>query len=241
MSISTKVFSDFLSSRRTTRDFLATPIDAKIINQIIVDGLTAPSWSNTRPFKIKVVEGEMRDQISNELLRRWNRLSAARTGGLLEKILLLATGYGLPISDYIMTRKYPKELLERSRRVGKELYGLLGVPRGDARARDAQWENNYRFFNAPTVIFIFIHKKLGVYAAHDAGLFAENLVLSAHANGLGTCSQGAVALWRGAIRKFVKVPKNYKLLYGIAIGIPSKNMVNDFRAHRISPQEIEIQ
>ncbi len=234
-------FSAFLASRRTTRDFLPTPVDPKVIDELISDGLTAPSWSNTRPFMVKVADGQLRDQISEEMLKRWSLLSAARTGNLWDKLKLVFTWIGLPISDYDMTNKYPEELIGRSRRVGKELYALLEVPRGDAKARDAHWANNYKFFGAPTVLFVFIHKSLGVHAANDAGLFAENLILSAHARGLGTCAQGAVALWRGAIRKYITVPKNYKLVYGIAIGYPSDDKVNTFQAHRLSPEEIKIQ
>lgn len=240
MPITAKEFSKFAASRRSTRDFLPKPVDPKLIDEIIADGLTAPSWSNTRPFKVAVADGALRDQISEELLKRWQLLSAARTGGLLEKLKLVFTGIGLPISDFTMINKYPEDLIGRSRRVGKELYAVLQVPRGDAKARDAQWANNYRFFGAPTVIFVFIHKKLGVHAANDAGLFAENLMLSAQARGLGTCAQGAVALWRGAIRKFVTVPKNYKLVYGIAIGYPSPAKVNSFQAHRLEVEEVKI-
>ncbi|MFM6977390.1 MAG: nitroreductase [Micrococcales bacterium] len=233
-------FSAFLASRRTTRDFLPTPVDPKLVDQLIADGLTAPSWSNTRPFMVAVADGQLRDQISEEMLKRWALLSAARTGNLWDKLKLVFTGIGLPISDYTMLTKYPSDLIGRSRRVGKELYALLEVPRGDAKARDAHWANNYRFFGAPTVIFVFIHKSLGVHAANDAGLFAENLILSAHAHDLGTCAQGAVALWRGAIRKYISVPKNYKLLYGIAIGYASDDKVNTFQAHRLDVEEIKI-
>ena len=44
--------SQFLASRRSTRDFLPTPVPQEIIDQILIDALTAPSWSNTRPFKV---------------------------------------------------------------------------------------------------------------------------------------------------------------------------------------------
>jgi nitroreductase len=140
-----------------------------------------------------------------------------------------------------MIAAYPKELQPRSRKVGKELYGLLGVARGDKVARDEQWANNYKFFGAPVEVFVFIHKSLHVFAANDAGLFAQNLMLSAHARGLGTCAQGAVAIWSNAIRKEFNVPKGYKLIYGIAIGHPTKDKVNGFRAERLNPSEITIQ
>ncbi|MFM6980413.1 MAG: nitroreductase [Micrococcales bacterium] len=233
-------FSAFLASRRTTRDFASTPVDAKLIESLINDGLTAPSWSNTRPFMIAVATGEQRDRISADMLSRWWVLAGARSGGLIQKIRFAFTPKAWPISDYDMLNAYPKELLPRSRRVGKELYSLLGVARGDKKARDEHWALNYKFFNAPTVLFVFIHKKLDVFAANDAGLFAENLMLSAHAQGLGTCAQGAVGLWRSAVRKEFKVPKGYKLVYGIAIGYATDEKVNTFQANRIAAQEVII-
>ena len=36
--------SQFLASRRSTRDFLPTPIPQEILDQILTDALTAPSW-----------------------------------------------------------------------------------------------------------------------------------------------------------------------------------------------------
>ena len=156
------------------------------------------------------------------------------------KLKFIFSPYAWPQSDYPMIAAYPAELQPRSRKVGKELYGLLGVARGDKVARDEQWANNYKFFGAPVEVFVFIHKSLHVFAANDAGLFAQNLMLSAHARGLGTCAQGAVAIWSNAVRKEFNVPKDYKLIYGIAIGHPSKDKVNGFQAERLNPAEITI-
>lgn len=240
MPITGKQLSDFVASRRTTRDFLPKPVPAKVIEELITDGMTAPSWSNTRPFLIAVASGEQRDRISADLLRRWDALSAARNGGLGAKIKLVLGGYGIPRPNFNMMKPYPKTLQPRARKVGKELYGLLGVKRGDSKARDEQWANNYRFFGAPTVAFVFIHKGLGVFAANDLGLFAENLMLSAHSRGLGICAQGALGLWPAAIHKEFDVPDGYKLMYGIAIGYPSDAPVNKFEAERISIDQIVI-
>jgi len=68
--------SAFLASRRTTRDFLPQPVSDEVLNEILVDALTAPSWSNTRPFKIAVAQGDVRNRISAEFLERWNYLSS---------------------------------------------------------------------------------------------------------------------------------------------------------------------
>ena len=43
-------------------------------------------------------------------------------------------------------------------------------------------------------LFLFVHKDLKAYAALDAGIFLQTIMLSAHSKGLGTCAQGALAL-----------------------------------------------
>jgi nitroreductase len=238
--IKSKDFSEFLASRRTTRSFKSDPVDPKLIEELLVDGLTAPSWSNTRPFMVAVATGDVRDRISQDMLERWSVGSGMTSGSLKDKIKFFLTPKAWPISDYPIMKPYPKSLQPRARRVGKELYGMLGVARGDKKARDAQWAKNYEFFNAPVEIFVFIHKGLSVFAANDAGLFAENLMLSAHAKGLGACAQGAVAIWPKAVHRDFNIPEGYKLVYGIAIGYPDDAEVNSFQAHRIGPEEIKL-
>lgn len=241
MPITAKEFSKFAASRRSTRDFLPKPVDPKLLDELLTDGLTAPSWSNTRPFLFAVADGEKRERISADLLRRWAALAKARRGGLIDKLMLLVKHpYALPKMDYWFSSVYDPSLLPRAQRVGRELYTLLEVPRKDAEARDAQWANNYRFFGAPTVLFVFVHKSLGVYAANDTGLFVQNLMLSAQAHGLGTCALGSVTPWPRAIRKEFNIPKNYKMIYAVAIGYPSKSKVNTFKANRISTEEITV-
>ncbi len=241
MPFTAKEFSKFAASRRSTRDFLPKPVDQKLIDQLLTDGMSASSWSNTRPFIFAVASGDKRDRISTDLLRRWAALSEARRGGFLAKLkLALTASYAIPLMDYWFSSKYDRTLVPRSQKVGRELYTLLGVPRGDAEARDEQWANNYKFFGAPTVIFVFIHKSLGVYAANDTGLFVQNLMLSAKAHGLGTCALGSLTPWPRAIRKEFEIPKDYKMIYGIAVGYPSKSKVNSFKAERISIEEISV-
>ncbi len=235
-----KRISEFLSSRRSTRDFLPTPVPQEILDQILTDALTAPSWSNTRPFKVAIATGEVRDRISNEFLSRWGVLSKIMRKGIKNKLRLIYSRYGLPTSNRSIVRPYVAELRPRAQRVGKELYELFGIKRGDRVARDLQWGKNYSFFGAPVELFIYIHKSLHIYAASDAGLMMENLMLSAHAHGLGTCAQGAVNIWDDVIRREFDISKDYRLLCGLAIGYPSDAAVNSFQAHRIDPSEMIV-
>jgi nitroreductase len=66
----------------------------------------------------------------------------------------------------------------------------------------------------------------------------ENLMLSAHAHGLGTCAQGAVNIWDDVVRDEFEVSKDYRLICGIAIGYPSDSPVNSFQANRIEVDEL---
>lgn len=238
--ITSEEFSRFLSSRRSTRDFKSTPIPQNVLDQILTDALTAPSWSNTRPFKVAVASGDIRDRISAEFLSRWGVLSKIMRKGILNKLRIVYSRYGLPTSNRSIAKPYPSELKPRAERVGKELYELFGVQRGDRDARDKQWAKNYSFFGAPVELFVFVHKSLHIYAASDAGLMMQNLILSAHAQGLGTCAQGAVGIWEDVVRDEFEISKDYRLLCGIAIGYPSDSPVNNFGANRIGVDELTV-
>jgi nitroreductase len=232
--------SKFLASRRSTRDFLPTPVAPEIIEKILKDGLTAPSWSNTRPFKVAIATGDVRDRISDEFLTRWGALSRIMRKGFLNKLRIIYSRYGLPTSNRLIAKPYPADLKPRAERVGREMYESFGVARGDRAARDQQWARNYSFFGAPVELFIYVHKSLHIYAASDAGLMMQNLMLSAHAHGLGTCAQGAVAIWDDVVRKEFDIPKEYRLLCGIALGYPSDSPVNDFRANRLEVEAVTV-
>lgn len=230
--------SEFLASRRSTRDFQAKLIEPEILDQILTDAITAPSWSNTRPFMIAIADGDRKDRISAEFSKRWEFLSTNLRKGKIGKLRIAFTRYGLPTSNRIISKPYSKDLTPRAMKLGADLYGHYGIKREDRIARDKWWADNYRFFGAPVELFIYVHKSLEIYAASDAGLMMENLILSAHAHGLGTCPQGAVGIWDDVVRKEFEIPKNYRLLCGIAIGYPSDSTANQFQANRIPAQEI---
>ena len=234
-------FSSFVASRHTTRDFLSTPISVEMIEEIIADGLTSPSWSNTRPILVAIAKGDVRDRLSEDFLSRWNAIKDFRGGGIFGKIKAILRRRGLPTSNWLVAKSHPKDLLPRSKKQGKEFYSFMGIDRNDKPARDEAWARNYDFFGAPVELFIFTHKSLGKFAASDAGLFMQNLILSAHSKGLGTCPQGAVAIWEDAVRKEFDIDKQYSLLCGICLGYPSTEKINSFEAHRLVPSEIIAQ
>lgn len=231
--------SEFLASRHSTRDFLAKEVPDEIIDQLIADGLTSPSWSNTRPIMVAIAKGDVRNRISDEFMARWEIVKDVRTSKW-GQFKLLFTRRGLPTSNPIIAKPYQPDLLPRAQKIGAALYAHMGIDRKDRNARDASWARNYEFFGAPVELFIFTHTSLGKFSANDAGLFVMNLMLSAHARGLGTCAQGALGIYDDIIRSEFDIPESYELLYGIALGYPSDDKANTFAAPRLTPEDIKL-
>ena len=157
---------------------------------------------------------------------------AAQQGGLLDKAKILVTRTGLPNGDFDTNLTYPDDLQPYRRKTGFGLYGVLGIERGDKQARSDQMRRNFEFFGAPTALFVFVHEGLKEFSVLDAGIFLQTLMLSAHANGLATCAQGALATWPGPVRKEFDIPGHYKLICGVSIGYASDHPVNDFNPGR---------
>ena len=154
------------------------------------------------------------------------------------KLKLLATRVGLPDGDFATNFEYPEDLQPRRRATGHGLYELLGIGRKDLAAREAQLRKNFEFFGAPTAIFVFVHSGLRELSVLDAGIFVQTLMLSAHAHGLGTCAQGALATWAGPVRDAFDIPKPYKLICGVSLGYPSEHVVNGFNPGRSDAGEL---
>jgi nitroreductase len=229
-------FSALVQSRRSVRDFLPTPVPPEVLDAILSDANAAPSWSNTQPYRVAIASGAVRDRLQSALTSRFDQGMAAQRGGWLGKLKLLATPGAMPDGDYKVNFEYPEDLQPQRRATGHALYELLNIGRKDQAAREAQMRRNFEFFGAPTALFIFVHSGLKEFSALDAGIFAQTLMLSAHARGLGTCAQGALATWAGPVREAFAVPPHYKLLCGISLGYPSDHPINTFNPGRTTPQ-----
>jgi nitroreductase len=230
--------SRLLRARRSVRDFLPRPIPPEVLEAVLADANRSPSWSNTQPYRLALAQGPLRDRLREELTRRFDAGMAARRGGWLQRLTLLARGGVLPDGDFETDFEYPRDLQPRRRATGYGLYTLLGIDREDRAAREAQMRRNFEFFGAPAVIFVFVHGGLRVFSALDAGIFVQTLMLSAQAHGLGSCAQGALATWAGPIRRAFEVPPRYKLLCGVSLGYASPHPVNAYDPGRGEPQEL---
>ena len=61
------------------------------------------------------------------------------------------------------------------RKLGKDMYSLIGIPKGDEAANWAQWGRNYKFFDAPVGLIFTIDKDLDAMSFVDLGMFMQTL------------------------------------------------------------------
>ena len=137
--------------------------------------------------------------------------------------------------------KYPGIFQDRRMHTGKGLYEILGIKRGDKKARDEAMARNFTFFDAPVAIFVFIHPGMKFTALVDVGIMMQSLMLSATDKGLGTCPQGALGMWRSPLEQHFNIPDGYKLVCGLALGYPEADeKVNTYRPKKLSLDELMI-
>lgn len=230
--------SDLLRNRNSCRDFSDRPLEPTVLNDILDDALQSPSWSNTQPYRLAVVHGEVRDQLATELKHKYLSISKLQRAPKWRQLWALMTDRNMPDNDYKQVPTYPQELQARRLATAKGLYGKLGIERNDLAARDQQMARNFEFFGAPTAIFLFTHKGLGVYSVLDAGILLQSIMLAAQARGVASCAQGALALWRAPLASRFDIPKDYKLLCGVSLGYASDHHVNEYRPARRGQDEL---
>ncbi|MCP5206997.1 MAG: nitroreductase family protein [Hahellaceae bacterium] len=234
-------YIDVLKTRRSIRAFSDKPVESSLLDEILREALESPSSSNSQPYKLAVATGDICKKLGEELQSKYYRSNKIQKQPLPLKLLSAITTDALPDSDFKpILGKYPPVFQERRVATGMGLYEVLGISRDDKKARDEQMARNFIFFDAPVAIFFFVHPGMKHTALVDAGIMMQSLMLSATNKGLGTCAQGALGIWRSPIDKFFKVPKDYKLVCGLALGYPQDNKVNQYRPDKIDLDELLI-
>ena len=199
-------------------------MDETLLEEILQLGVTAPSWSNTRPYMVAVATGAKRDRVSERLVARLRE--NAETPGMGND------------PDFTHEIPYPDGLVQRSQRVGKGIYETLGIDRADKESRFKFLERNYEFFGAPVALFFFTHRGLDHFGTLDLGLYMENVMLAAQANGLGSCAQGYLGNYPDIIKDEFEVPEEYALVCGMSLGYPSDHPINSWKAERLPLEEL---
>lgn len=88
--------------------------------------------------------------------------------------------------------------------------------------REALGNPEYDVFYGAGTLIIVCAKPEGVHAAEDCSLAAQNLMLAAHAKGLGTCPIGFAQPWLNLarIKRTLAIPLNYTVVFPVIVGYP---------------------
>jgi len=235
------LFDEVVQARRSIRDFSQKEVSDDVLSKILENALHSPSSSNTQPYKIAVAKGAVCEDIRKELREKFQKASKIKEMSMPGKAIHAALGSVngvLPDGDFKTDTNYPPELKARAVDCGMGLYEALDIGRKDYVARHEQMLRNFELFDAPAAIFIFIQSQRSVFSAMDAGMFMQSLMMSATAEGLGSCAQGSLATWAGPVRKRFKIDKHYKLICGISLGYPTEHIVNTYRPKKLSISDL---
>ncbi len=130
--------------------------------------------------------------------------------------------------------KFFEPYLGRRRKVGWDLYTLLGIEKGDKAKMKAQHRRNFEFFSAPVGVVFTIHRDLNTGSWLDYGMFLQNVMLLAREAGLHTCPQAAFCGYHQAIRTALPLTADEVVVCGMSIGHADfASIENSLRTERV--------
>ena len=204
-----------ITTRRSVRRFLPIPVPCETVAEILAVASRAPSGTNMQPWRVHVLAGERKQALSDAVLRAHRDEQDAHT------------------EEY---RYYPREWYEpylgRRRRIGWDLYGLLGIGRADKAGMHRQHGRNYLFFDAPVGLIFTIDRGLEKGSWLDYGMFLQNVMIAARARGLDTCPQVSFLKFHRVIERELPLAPNESVICGMSLGhadpeAPENRLVTD--------------
>lgn len=201
-----------ITSRRSIRAYLPTPVAREDIEKILEVAARAPSGTNTQPWKVYVLTGQRKQALS-------------------ERILAIHSDPAQASQHTEEYAYYPREwvspFIERRRKVGWDLYALLGLTRDNKAGMAAQHGRNYAFFGAPVGFIFTIERVMEQGSWLDYGMFLENIMVAARGRGLDTCPQAAFTQYHKIIAEELQLPASETVVCGMALGFADHGKIEN--------------
>lgn len=206
--------TEAITSRRSIRAFTNDEVSNDVIRRILTDAARAPSGTNIQPWHVTVLQGTALTDLVDVVQAAFDR------------------GAGEGQDEY-----YPSEFVEpykaRRRKIGWDLYGILGIERGEHEKMAAQHRKNYEFFGAPVGMFFSLHKTMRSGGWMDLGLYLGNVMTLAREYGLHTCPQAAWQEFGQLVHDHLDLPEEQVVVVGLALGYEDESdPVNSLRTER---------
>jgi len=215
---------EIMTNRSSKRAYLPKAVSKEIQKKILKAAAQTPSGANMQPWQVYAVSNE--DVLKNI------------GDAIIEKM-----DNGVKHDQFI--QYYPKNWVNpyKKRRVitGFGLYNLMDVDRKDYDTRKKMWHDNFRWFGAKTVFFIFTDKAniedaQGVLL--DCGAYMQSIILAAQEFSIDSCPQGSTTEFGKVVAKVLNVPDNLAFLYSIVLGYADKDAkINTYQPARASLEE----
>ncbi|MDP2825279.1 MAG: nitroreductase [Sulfuritalea sp.] len=213
-----------MAGRHSVRAYLSKEVPRQLIAEVLAIAGRAPSGANLQPWRVHVLSGATRRRLVDAVCAAWD---AGEPGHSAE--------YNC----------YPAEFFEpylaRRRKIGWDLYGLVGIRKGDAARMKAQMRRNFEFFGAPCGLIFSIDRRMGQGAWLDYGMFLQSVMLAARARGLDTCPQVAWLDYHRIIAEVLGFGPQEQLVCGMALGYADPAAIeNSLRTERAALDEFVV-
>ncbi len=219
----TQTVDQVIQGRFSCRAFLPTPVPQDTIEDILKVASRAPSGTNTQPWRAYVLTGDVRQKLSERMLAAFDDPEEAAT-------------HSEPYAYY--PSKWVSPYIDRRRKVGLDLYGLLGIVKGDAKRMHEQHGRNYKFFDAPVALVFTVDTVMAMGSWLDYGMFVQNVMIAAKGRDLDTCPMAAPLQFHRIIREMLQLPENELPLLTMALGYADKDAVeNTLKTERAPLQD----
>jgi nitroreductase len=201
-----------IASRRSIRAYLPTPVPREDIEAILDVARFCATGVNMQPWRVHVVTGAAKAEISRAIAQLDN-------DPLLSGDLEDAYEY--------YPREWTSPYIDRRRKVGWDLYALLGIAKGEKQRMHAQHGRNYRFFDAPVGLLFTIDRVLKEGSLLDYGMFLQSVMVAARGRGLHTCPQAAFLKYHQVISDVLQIPSGQMLVCGMSLGYADENSIEN--------------
>jgi nitroreductase len=192
-----------ITSRRSIRAFLPTPVPRSTVEAILDVAARAPSGTNTQPWRVHVLTGAAKQRLSVRIRAAYD--DPAQRATHEEEYAYYPTEWVAPYID-------------RRRKVGWDLYGLLGIGKADKARMHEQHGRNYAFFDAPVGLIFTIDRIMRQGSWLDYGMFLQNVMVAARARGLDTCPQAAFTQFHRVIADELGLAGREMVVCGMSLG-----------------------
>ena len=201
-----------ITTRRSLRAFLPTPVPRETIEDILAVASRSPSGTNTQPWKVYVLTGDAKTALSRKIMAAHD--DPAERATHTEEYAYYPTEWKSPFID-------------RRRKVGWDLYGLLGIGKSDKARMHVQHGRNYDFFDAPVGLMFTIDRIMRQGSWLDYGMFLQSIMVAARGRGLDTCPQAAFMQFHRIITEHIGAPDNEQVVCGMSLGYADPDAIEN--------------